>query len=77
MTLLEMSALYADSAAVLRLRIAELRKAERAQTDPEAARRLRQRIDMLIPILREMRELAALTAHYYDRSYYKHERYTL
>ena len=24
-----------------------------------------------------VRELAALTAHYYDRSYHRHERYTL
>ena len=26
---------------------------------------------------RECRELAVLTARYYDRSYHKHERYTL
>ena len=28
-------------------------------------------------LLQETRELAALTAHYYDRSYHRHERYTL
>ena len=54
MTLLEMSALYAESAAALRRRIAEL-----------------------TPLLQETRELAALTARYYDRSYHRHERYTL
>ena len=77
MTLLEMSVYYADSAALIRTRIAELRAAERAETDPDAARRLRLRIEPLRPLLRETRELAVLTARYYDRSYHKHEKYTL
>ena len=72
-----MSVDYADSAALIRTRIAELRAAERAETDPDAARRLRLRIETLRPLLREMRELAVLTARYYDRSYHKHEKYTL
>ena len=66
MTLLEMSVLYADSAAAIRLRITELRAAER-QADREAARLLRQRIAELEPLLRDARELAFRTAHYYDR----------
>ena len=77
MTLLELSAQYAAEADALRRRMAELRAAERAAADPEEARRLRQRRDSLRPLLREMRELAVLTARYYDRSYHKHERYTL
>ena len=77
MTLLEMSVYYADSAALIRTRMAELRAAERAAEDPAAARRLRLRLDTLRPLLREMRELAVLTARYYDRSYHKHENYTL
>lgn len=77
MTLFEMSVLYTDSAAALRTRIAELRIEERRQTDPESARRLRQRIEVLTPLWRETRELAALTANYYNRSYHKHERYSL
>ena len=77
MTLLEMSVYYADSAALIRARIRELRTEERRQSDPEAARSLRRRIDELTPLLRECRELAMLTARYYDRSYHKHERYTL
>ena len=77
MTLLEMSVLYAESADKLRGRIAQLRAAERAETYPETARRLRQRAESLRPLLRETRELAVLTAKYYDRSYHKHERYTL
>lgn len=66
MTLLEMSVLYADSAAAIRLRITELKAAER-QADREAARLLRQRIAELEPLLRDARELAFRTAHYYDR----------
>ena len=77
MTLLEMSVQYADSAALIRARIRELRAEERQQSDPEAARRLRRRIDDLTPLLRDCRELAVLTARYYDRSYHKHERYTI
>jgi len=77
MTLLEMSVHYADSAALLRTRIAELRMAERMASDPETARRLHARAESLRPLLREMRELAVLTARYYDRSYRKHEKYTL
>lgn len=77
MTLLEMSASYRDSAAAIHGRIVELRVLERAQADPEAAFRLRRRIDELTPLWREARELASLTAHYYDRSYHKHEKYAL
>ena len=77
MTLLEMSAQYAASAALIRARIRELRAEERLQEDPAAARGLHRRINDLTPLLRECRELAVLTARYYDRSYHKHERYTL
>ena len=77
MTLFEMSALYADSASLLRPRITELRAAARAQENPEAARRLHQRINELLPMLQETRALATLTAHYYDRGYHKHEKYSL
>lgn len=73
MTLLEMSASYRSSAAAIHGRIVELRGQERAQADPEAAFRLRRRIDELTPLWREARELAALTAHYYDRRDRIHE----
>lgn len=77
MTLLEMSAFYENSAGAIRGRIVELREAVKRAEDEEAVRLLKRRIGELMPLLREMRELAALTAHYYDRSYYRHERYTL
>lgn len=77
MTLAEMSGLYAESAAALRQRIAELRQSAREQEDEAERYVLRRRIAELTPLLQETRELAALTARYYDRSYHRHERYTL
>ena len=77
MTLLELSVYYADSAAAIRARILALQAEERLAADPDTARQLRLRIETLQPLLREMRDLATLTARYYDRSYRKHERYTL
>lgn len=77
MTLLEMSREYRKSAEIIHARVVELRTLERAQTDAEDALRLRLRIAALMPLWREMRELATLTGRYYDRSYHKNERYTL
>lgn len=67
MTLLEMSAEYAAHAAALRARIVELRGLERQETDSAAAQTLRRRIAALMPLWQEARDLARLTAHYYDR----------
>ena len=55
MTLLEMSALYAESAAALRRRIGELRQAARELKDEEDRRLLRRRITELTPLLQETR----------------------
>lgn len=78
MTLLELSALYDESATRHpRTDGAASGRCQGADGTPAAAQALRQRIAELTPLLREMRELAVLTAHYYDRSYHKHERYTL
>jgi len=77
MTLLEMSAAYADSASIIHLRILHLKEELQLQTGPDAAQALQLRITALDPMLREMRALAELTAHYYDRSYHNHEKYTL
>ena len=77
MTLAEMSGLYTESAAAIRQRIAELRRSAREQDSEEESRALPRRIAELTPLLQETRELAALTARYYDRSYHRHERYTI
>ena len=47
------------------------------ETDPEAVFQIKRRIAELTPILTEMNELAELTAHYYERGYYRNEKYTL
>ena len=75
MTLLEMSAVYQSSAAAIHGRIVELRGQEKQLTDPEELFHLR--IAELLPLWREARELASVTAHYYDRSYHKYGKYAL
>ena len=67
MTLIEISTLYSSSAAAIRTRIRQLEEQSLRQTDPEALQALRFRIDALTPLLREMREMTFITAHYYDR----------
>ena len=67
MTLLEMSVQYAERAAAIRERITMLRGMERQESDLETARSLRRRVAELLPLWREARDLARLTAHYYDR----------
>ena len=77
MTLLEMSDQYTDSANLIRTRIRELRAEKKTANSQTASHKIDQRINALTPLLRECRDLAELTARYYERSYHKHERYTL
>ena len=77
MTLQELSACYEAAAVPLRMRLRELRLALQASRDPEETWHLKRRIAELTPILTQMNELAELTAHYYDRGYYRREKYTL
>ncbi|MEG1683348.1 MAG: hypothetical protein RR295_05910 [Oscillospiraceae bacterium] len=75
MTLYEMSFVYEDSTLRLRARLTDLRARRKVSADGEERYRLGRRIAELEPILRETRELAALTRHYYERSYYRNEKY--
>lgn len=77
MTLRELSVCYGDSALTLRQRICELEAAARTESDPDRARALRRRTAELTPMLREMRELARHTAHYYDRRVTRNVKYTV
>lgn len=78
MTLREMSASYLESAEALRRRIRELEWEKRCcGENDEAFIRLNRRIAELDPLLREARDLAVLTARYYDKGYHKNEKYTL
>lgn len=77
MTLAELSEGYEASAALLRARLAQLRRlADRAE-DAEELWHLKRRIAELTPMLTQMNDLAELTAHYYDRGYYRSEKYTV
>ena len=77
MTLAELSAGYEAAAVPLRARLRELRGQLAAAEDPEEIWHLKRRIGELTPMLTQMNELAELTAHYYDRGYYRSEKYTL
>ena len=77
MTLAELSRCYEEAAIPLRKRLRQLRTQLAATEDPEEIWQLRRRIMELTPMLTQMNELAELTAHYYDRGYYRSEKYTL
>lgn len=76
MTLYQMSYVYREDALRFQMRITVLR--EQARTaEGEDKLRLKRRILELQQLLRQSRELADLTRHYYERGYYRNERYTL
>ena len=77
MSLKELSLCYEAAAVPLRQRLKELRQQLQQEEDPEKAWHLRRRIAELTPLLTQMNELAELTAHYYDRGYWRSEKYTL
>ena len=77
MTLEEMSKCYEAAAVPLRARLRELRQMLDKATDPEDIWHIKRRIHELTPMLTQMNELAELTAHYYERGYYRSEKYTV
>ena len=77
MTLQEMSREYAASAQLLRNRLQQLRRELESAKDEEKIWHLKRRIAELTPMLTEMNELEELTAHYYERGYYRNAKYTL
>ena len=77
MTLAELSECYEAAAVPLRRRLKELRQALAAADDPEEIWHIKRRIGELSPMLTQMNELADLTAHYYDRGYWRNEKYTV
>ena len=77
MTLAELSQCYEAAAVPLRRRLKELRQALAAAEDPEEIWHIKRRIGELSPMLTQMNELADLTAHYYDRGYWRNEKYTV
>ena len=77
MTLEEMSKCYEAAAEPLRARLRELRQMLDKATDPEDIWHIKRRIHELTPMLTQMNELAELTAQYYERGYYRSEKYTV
>lgn len=78
MTLLELSVQYRAQADALRARIALLEGTPPEQGPGEAGALLLQaRVHMLRTMWREARDLAVLTARYYERGYRRNDRYTL
>jgi len=73
----ELSRSYEEAAVLLRSRLKLLRQTLAASHDPEEIWHLKRRIAELTPILTQMNELAELTAHYYDRGYWRNEKYTV
>ena len=77
MTLAELSPMYEAAAVPLRLRLRQLRLMLAQTEDPEEIFHIKRRIQELTPMLTQINELAELTAHYYDRGYWRSEKYTL
>ena len=68
---------YREAAVPLRQRLRQLRLALEQASDPEEIWHIKRRIAELTPMLTQMNELADLTEHYYDRGYWRSEKYTL
>ena len=77
MTMTELSRSYEEAATLLRSRLRYLRRTLAVTEDPEEIWHIKRRIAELTPILTQMNELAELTAHYYDRGYWRDEKYTV
>ena len=76
MTLQELSHCYEEAAVPLRAKLRQQRKLLETESDPSEILRIKHTISILTPMLTQMNELAELTAHYYDRGYYRSEKYT-
>ena len=77
MNLAEMSLEYTQSARKLSACLRPLRAQLRVTEDAEERFQLKQRILVLTQVLTQTRELAELTAHYYERGFWRNEKYTL
>ena len=73
----QLSESYRAAAQPLRARLRQLRQALEQADDPEEIWHIKRRIAELTPMLTQMNELAELTEHYYDRGYWRSEKYTL
>ena len=77
MKLADLAAGYLETAALLRVRLRQLRQALKSEEDPEERASIRHELAELGAILTQCYELAELTEHYYERGYKRNEKYTL
>lgn len=77
MRLCELSEGYREAALPLKDKLRLLRQALKVAEDAQQRADLRHEIALLAGIMTQCRELAALTAHYYERSFWRDEKYTL
>lgn len=77
MTLKEMSAEYRAAAQPLRERLRQLRQVKKRTRDREELFWIDRRMSVLTSMLTQVNELAELTEHYYERGYYRNEKYRL
>lgn len=77
MTLEALSDGYLHAALLLRHRLSALRRALRDAPNAQERATLRHRIAVLTAMQTQCYELAALTAHYYEKGFYRNEKYTL
>lgn len=77
MTLKDLAVSYRQSAQRLAQRIAQLRQ-ERAHTEnPEQRRQLQVRMDTLLTMYRETRDIAVVCERYYERGYCRNAKYKI
>ena len=76
MTLEELSETYRQAAKPLRDRLKQLRTELVVETDRQTVFCLKTRISQMTPILTQLNVLAELTEHYYERGYWRSEKYT-
>lgn len=77
MTLLELSKEYRDQSEALRGRILELQLLWSQCRNERLRSALAERIRQLTAMRRDVRDVAVLLEHYYDRGYRRNERYTI
>lgn len=77
MTLYQMSFVYREDALRFRMRITALREQVKAAPTRDERERFKRRILELQQLQRQSHELAELTRHYYERGYWRSEKYTL
>ena len=77
MTLRDLSEEYEAAAVPLRARLRLLRQMLEKAENADDVWHIKRRIAELTPMLTQMNELAELTARYYERGYYRNEKYTL